>query len=122
MENIWERHRILGDATREGVKALGLELFSKKPGNVLTAVKVPENVDGKKLVSMMRDDFGVTIAGGQADMKGKIFRVSHLGYLSKFDVIIALSAIEMILKKLGYDVEYGKAVKAAEEVFDREGV
>jgi aspartate aminotransferase-like enzyme len=122
MENIWERHRILGDATREGVKALGLELFSKKPGNVLTAVKVPENVDGKKLVSMMRDDFGVTIAGGQADMKGKIFRVSHLGYLSKFDVIIALSAIEMILKNLGYDVEYGKAVKAAEEVFDREGV
>ncbi|MFW6120196.1 MAG: pyridoxal-phosphate-dependent aminotransferase family protein [Petrotogales bacterium] len=122
MENVWERHRILGEAIREGVKAIGLELFSKNPGNVLTSVKVPENVDGRKLVSLLRDEYGVTIAGGQADMKGKIFRVSHLGYLSKFDVIVALSGIEMVLRKLGYDVEYGKAVKTAEEVFDREGV
>jgi len=122
MENVWERHRILADATRAGVKALGLELFSKRPGNVLTAVKVPENVDGGKLVSLMRDEYGVTIAGGQGSMKGKIFRIAHLGYMSKFDTIIAISALEMALRKLGYDVDYGTGLKAAEEVFEREGV
>ena len=88
----------------------------------MTAVKVPENVDGGKLVSLMRDEYGVTIAGGQGSMKGKIFRIAHLGYMSKFDTIIAISALEMALRKLGYDVDYGTGLKAAEEVFEREGV
>ncbi|WP_235599828.1 alanine--glyoxylate aminotransferase family protein, partial [Kosmotoga sp. DU53] len=116
MENVWERHRILADATRAAIKALGLEFFSKNPGNVLTAVRVPEGVDGLKLVSIMRDEYGVTIAGGQGDMKGKIFRVAHLGYMSKFDVIIAVSALEMVLRKLGYNIEYGiRCRKQSEE-------
>ncbi|HCZ07512.1 MAG: serine---pyruvate transaminase [Thermotogota bacterium] len=122
VENIWERHRILGDATRAAVKALGLELFAKKPGNVLTAVKVPEGVDGKKLVSFMRDNWGVTVAGGQGHLKGKIIRIAHLGWVSPFDTITAISALEMALDKFGYKVELGAGVRAAEEVFRREDI
>ena len=68
-ENVWARHELMGKATREAIKAMGLELFSKRPGNVLTSVKVPEGVDGGKIVSIMRDEYGVTIAGGQGSMK-----------------------------------------------------
>ncbi|HEW91030.1 MAG TPA: alanine--glyoxylate aminotransferase family protein [Thermotogaceae bacterium] len=122
IENVWNRHRILADAVRNGVKALGLELLSKKPGNVCTAVKVPKEVDGGKFTKLLRDKYGVTIAGGQAHLKGKIFRIAHLGYMSKFDVIVALSAVEMGLNELGYKVALGKGVMAAEEVFLKEGV
>jgi len=122
IENVWERHRLLADATRAGVKALGLELFAKRPGNVLTAVKIPEGIDGKKLVGYMRNEWGVTIAGGQAHLKGKIMRIAHLGWMSPFDTITALSALEMALDKFGYKVELGAGVKAAEEVFRREDI
>lgn len=122
IENVWERHRILADAVRSGIKALGLELLSKKPGNVCTAVKVPEGVDGGKFTKLLRDKYGVTLAGGQAHLKGKIFRIAHLGYMSKFDMIVALSAVEMGLNELGYKVPLGKGVMAAEEVFLKEGV
>lgn len=122
IENVWNRHRILADAVRNGIKALGLELLSKKPGNVCTAVKVPKEVDGGKFTKLLRDKYGVTIAGGQAHLKGKIFRIAHLGYMSKFDVIVALSAVEMGLNELGYKVALGKGVMAAEEVFLKEGV
>ncbi|QTA37806.1 alanine--glyoxylate aminotransferase family protein [Thermosipho ferrireducens] len=120
IENIWERHRVLADATRSAVKALGLELFSKRPGNVATAVKVPEGIDGKKLTKIMRDKYGVTIAGGQAHVKGKIFRISTLGYLSIFDTITGIAALEFVLNELGYKVEFGKGVKAAQEVLFKE--
>jgi len=120
IENVWERHKVLADATRAAVKAMGLELFSKRPGNVATAVKVPEGVDGNKLTKIMRDKYGVTIAGGQAHLKGKIFRISTLGYLSIFDTIVGISALEFTLNELGYKVEFGIGVKAAQEVFFKE--
>jgi aspartate aminotransferase-like enzyme len=120
IENVWERHRILGDATRAAVKALGLELLSKRPGNVVTAVKVPEGIDGKQIPKIMRDKYGVTIAGGQGKLKGKIFRIAHLGYMSPFDTITAISALEFTLKELGYEFELGVGVKAAEAVFAKE--
>ncbi|SHH32414.1 L-aspartate aminotransferase apoenzyme [Thermosipho atlanticus DSM 15807] len=120
IENVWKRHKMLADATRAAVQALGLELFSKRPGNVATAVKVPEGVDGKKLTKIMRDKYGVTIAGGQEHLKGKIFRISTLGYLSIFDTIIGISALEFTLNELGYKVEFGKGVKAAQEVLYKE--
>lgn len=120
IENVWERHKVLADATRVAVKAMGLELFSKRPGNVATAVKVPEGVDGNKLTKIMRDKYGVTIAGGQAHLKGKIFRISTLGYLSIFDTIVGISALEFTLNELGYKVEFGIGVKAAQEVFFKE--
>lgn len=116
MEGMWKRHIWLADATRAAVKALGLELFAKQPGNVLTSVKVPANVDGVKFVKLVRDKFGVTLAGGQGSMKGNIFRIAHLGYCDRMDTIIAISAIEMALKELGHDVKIGAGVAAAEEI------
>ncbi|ABR29988.1 class V aminotransferase [Thermosipho melanesiensis] len=120
IENVWERHRILADATRAAVNAMGLELFSKRPGNVATAVKVPEGIDGNKLTKIMRDKYGVTIAGGQEHLKGKIFRISTLGYLSIFDTIVGISALEFTLNELGYKVEFGTGIKAAQEVLFKE--
>ncbi len=115
IENVWNRHQILADATRLGVQALGLELLSKRPGNVTTAVLSP--VDTGKLTKLMRDGYGVTMAGGQDHLKGKIFRMAHLGYMGKFDIIIGLSAIEMALTELGHSIELGAGVKAAEKFF-----
>jgi len=115
-EKMFARHKKLADATRESVKALGLELFSKSPSNAVTAVKVPAGIDGEKLVKNLRDVHGVTIAGGQDELKGKIFRVAHLGFMEKFDVITAISAIEIGLKELGYKFELGSGVKVAEKM------
>ncbi len=116
LEKLFEHHRILGDATRAGVKAIGLELLSKNPGNILTAVKVPEGIDGVQLVKTMQGKYMAYIAGGQDPYKGKIFRIAHLGYMGGFDIITALSAMEMTLSELGYDFESGKSLKAAEDI------
>jgi aspartate aminotransferase-like enzyme len=120
IENVWKRHQILADAMRAGIKALGLQLLSKRPGNVTTAVLSP--LDTGKLTKLMRDKYGVTMAGGQDHLKGKIFRVAHLGYMGKFDVIVGLSAIEMAFCEMGKPLPLGTGVKAAEEVFLKEGI
>ncbi len=117
LENIWQRHRLLAQATRAGIRALGLKIFSQSPCNLLTSAYVPEGIDGSKIVKKLREEYGVSIAGGQAELKGKIFRIAHVGYMDKFDVIVGLSALEMGLKGLGYPVELGKAVAAAEGEF-----
>ncbi len=117
LEKVWERHALLGEATRRAVKALGFELLSKCPGNVVTAVKLPPDIDGNKLTKIMRDKYGVTIAGGQAHLKGKIIRISHLGYLSPFDTLTAFSALELTLKELGYKFEMGASLKTIQEYF-----
>ena len=116
LEKLFEHHRILGDATRAGIKAIGLELLSKNPGNILTAVKVPAGIDGVQLVKTMQGKYMAYIAGGQDPYKGKIFRIAHLGYMGGFDIITALSAMEMTLSELGYDFESGKSLKAAEDI------
>ncbi|MFB0565133.1 MAG: alanine--glyoxylate aminotransferase family protein [Candidatus Aminicenantaceae bacterium] len=118
LEKLLEHHRILADATRSGVKALGLELLSKRPGNILTAIKVPDGVDGVKLVKTMQGKFMAYIAGGQDPYKGKIFRIAHLGYMGGFDIITALAALEMTLSELGYEFERGSSIKAAEAVLE----
>jgi len=115
IDGVLERHKRLADATRAAIKALGLELLSKWPANAVTAIKVPEGIDGIELKNTIKK-YGVEIAGGQAHLKGKIIRIAHLGYMGKFDVIIAISALEMSLLELGYPVELGKGVKAAEEI------
>jgi aspartate aminotransferase-like enzyme len=122
MENVLRRHAWLAEATRAGVQALGLEIFAKEPCNVLTSVVVPEGVNGKALISKMREDYGVSIAGGQLHLMGKIFRLAHMGYMGRFDVIIALSATEMMLQELGYRVEFGKGVAAAQKILVKEQV
>ena len=116
LEKLFEHHRILGDATRAGVKALGLELLSQNPGNIVTAVKVPSGIDGVKLVKTMQSKYMAYIAGAQDPNKGKFFRIAHLGYMGGFDVITALAALEMTLTELGFKFEKGTSVKAAEAV------
>lgn len=116
MDNILQRHARLAEATREAVKVLGLELFAKSPSNAVTSVKVPESVDGGALVKKMRDEQGVTIAGGQGDLKGKIFRIAHLGYMDEYDTISAIAGIEIVLGQLGYDIQLGKGVAKVQEL------
>ena len=119
LDNIIRRHALLAEATRAGVEALGLELFAPPEGrgNAVTPVNVPDGVDGKRLVKIMSDEHGITIAGGQDHLKGKIFRVGHLGYIDKFDIITTLSGLEMTLAELGHPVGLGKGVAAAQKVF-----
>ncbi|TET23911.1 MAG: alanine--glyoxylate aminotransferase family protein, partial [Candidatus Aminicenantes bacterium] len=116
LEKLFEHHRILGDVTRAAVQAIGLELLSKIPGNIVTAVKVPAGVDGLKIVKTMQGKYMAYIAGAQDPHKGEFFRIAHLGYMGGFDVITALVALEMTLAELGFDFETGKGIKAAEEI------
>jgi aspartate aminotransferase-like enzyme len=117
IENVLARHARLANATREAAKGLGLELLSESPANAVTAVKVPPGVDGQLLVKTMRNKYGVTIAGGQAHLKGKIFRIAHLGYMIEFDTLTAISALEMVLKELEYRFEIGSGVSTALKAF-----
>jgi len=119
LENTIARHAMLAEATRQGCVALGLKLFAPPEGrgSAVTPVWVPEGVDGKAIVKMMKDSYGVTIAGGQDDYAGRIFRVGHLGYFGEFDIITTLAALEMTLARLGYEFERGAGIKAAEAVF-----
>ena len=117
LENLFTRHATLARATRAAVEALGLKLLAPdSPADSATGAYVPEGVDGAKLVKFLRDDMGVTLAGGQDHLKGKIIRIAHLGYYDTFDIIIAISSIEMALAKLGHKVEFGKGVAAAQQI------
>jgi serine---pyruvate transaminase len=116
LEKLYEHHRILGDATRAGVKAMGLALLSERPGNILTAVKTPDGVEGGKIVKTMQNKYMAYIAGAQDPMKGKFFRIAHLGYMGGFDIITALSALEMTLMDLGYKLEAGAGLRAAQQL------
>ena len=118
LENIFSRHRQMADATRAAMQALGLELFAPTAASdVVTAVKVPQGIDGEKLVKTMRDKYAVTIAGGQAELKGKVFRLAHMGFIEEFDIIAGISCLEKVLSQMGYKFELGKGIKAAEEIF-----
>jgi len=117
LEAVFQRHEKLAAATRAAVKALGLELYAPdSPSNALTAVKVPEGISGGKLKNLFFERYGITVAGGQDQAKGKIIRIAHLGYYDRLDMIMVISALEMLLKEMGYRFELGAGVKAAEEV------
>lgn len=117
LENVFLRHRKLAEATRAAVRALGLELYAPdSPSEAVTAVKIPEGMSGEKLKKLFFERFGITVAGGQDQAKGKIIRIAHLGYYEKLDMIMVISALEMLLKEMGYVFELGTGVKAAEEV------
>lgn len=117
LENLIAHHRIMGEAVRNGVQALDLKLLSRRPGDVLTAVKVPAGIDGGRLVELMHTKYRVYIAGAQAPHKGEFFRIGHLGYTGGFDIITALSALEMALDDLGFPVKKGASAGAAELIF-----
>lgn len=116
LEKLIHHHHILGSATRSGVQAIGLDLLPTIPGNVLTAVTTPEGIDGIELVKIMHNKYKTYIAGAQDPHKGEFFRIAHLGYMGGFDVITALSALEMTLMDLGYSFEPGLAIKTAEKI------
>ena len=122
LEAAFERHVRLGRAARAGVKALGLELFSPDEDRsaVVTAVRVPNGIDATDVVRGVRDRFGMTIANGQGELKGKIFRLGHIGWFDVFDITTQIAAVELVLADLGADVERGVAVTAALEAFSAE--
>ena len=115
IEKTWERHRRLQKVAQAGIKAMGFPLFSAAPCTVLTAATLPSGFDGNLLIKKMLSDHGVSIAGGQDHLKGKIFRLAHMGYMDAFDMVVGLTALEKTLTEMGYKLpEPGKAVKAAE--------
>ena len=117
IQNTIARHKRLALATRSAIKALGLSLFAASPANTLTSIGLPEEIDGKALISLMRDKHGITYAGGQSQLSGKIVRIAHLGWMNENDVIVAISAFERGLLEIGYDIPLGAGVSAAQEVF-----
>lgn len=118
LQNVFRRHDRLGRATRAGVEALGLEIFARAtPSPALTSVVAPPGVDGEKIVAAFSKSHNITIAGGQGEMKGKIFRLGHMGYAAEFDTISALAALEQVLAELGVPVDFGASVRAAQKVF-----
>jgi aspartate aminotransferase-like enzyme len=119
LEAAYERHVRLGRACRAGVKAMGLELFSPDEDRaaVVTAIRMPSDVDGQAVVLTMRERSGVTIIGGQGEVRGKIVRIGHIGYADVFDVTTALAALELAMVEAGADVERAVAVSAALEAF-----
>src|SRR6185369_15416418 len=104
-------------AARAGVQALGLELFSKPPAEGLTAFKVPANLDGKALLSKLDKQYSLKIAGGQDQLAGKIVRLAHMGHADFFDVLAALSGIELVLADMGYRAEPGASLAAAQRAY-----
>jgi aspartate aminotransferase-like enzyme len=117
LERIYRRHSLLAQATRAAVQAIGLELLApQSPSAALTAVKLPAGIEDTALRKLLSQKYGVTIAGGQDHLKGKIFRIAHLGYMATFDVITAIAALEMALQELGYSLQLGAGVKAAQQI------
>jgi aspartate aminotransferase-like enzyme len=117
LENVWHRHERLAKATRAASGGLGLELFSSSPTNAVTGIRVPSGLDGTAVVRNMRMKYGITIAGGQDHLKGKIVRIAHIGFMSEFDIITAISGLEMTLSDLGFGIRPGAGVAAAQATF-----
>ena len=96
---------------------MGLNLFTKEGlSEAITVVEVPPGIDGKEIVRLLKEEYGIMIAGGQGRLKGKIFRISHMGYVDENDIIVVISALEAVLNKLGYHVKKGVGIKAAQDI------
>jgi aspartate aminotransferase-like enzyme len=118
IEKIWSETEKLSLACREAVKSMGLKIFSDESSTcvVLTPILMPEGIDGQKVVKTLREEFGISIAGGQDKLKGKIVRIAHMGYIDKFDLIVAISGLEIVMNKLGYKIELGSGTKVLEQM------
>jgi serine---pyruvate transaminase len=124
LERVFARHALLARAARAGVEALGLDRFGPDDpdANVVTAATLPDEIDGAAVPKLMRDKYGITVAGGQGLLKGRIVRIAHCGYYGAFDVISTLSALEMALRDLGATPEPGAGAGAAQRVFAEAGL
>src|SRR4051795_7310970 len=123
LDNVFARHDLLARATRAGVQALNLDLFGNpdERSTVVTAIELPQDIDGGKVPGALRK-LGITANGGQDHLKGKILRIAHCGYFGAFDIVTSLSGLEMVLHQLGREVEHGAAAGAAQKVFLEAGV
>jgi len=123
LDNVMARHQLLGRATRAGAAAIGLDLFGDpdERSTVVTAVELPEDIDGGKVPGGLRK-LGITANGGQDHLKGRILRIAHCGYFGAFDIVTSLAGLEMVLDQLGRDVEHGAGPGAAQKVFLEAGV
>jgi aspartate aminotransferase-like enzyme len=116
IENIWKRQARTAAAARAGFKAMGLEIFAAQPVDGLTVVKVPEGLDGLVLLNKLENQYGLKLAGGQDNLKGKIIRLAHMGYIDQFDVLAGLAGVELVLNEMGFLVEPGAGLAAAQKV------
>lgn len=121
IDNVWKRHRRMACMMREGVKAMGLELFAdeQSASDTLTAIKVPEGLKAADIRAYMEEKHGIIIAGGNKSLKGRIVRIAHMGYIHEEDVIAALEALEDTLTNFGFAVERGIACAKAKQIWDK---
>ena len=120
LPRVYARHALMAQATRDAAAALGLKLLSPdNPAPGVTGILVPEGLDGGKLVKFLRDSLGVSVQGGQDQMKGKLVRIGHMGHLSAFDMLVAVGALEMGLQHIGAKIQLGVGVAAVQQCLSR---
>jgi serine---pyruvate transaminase len=117
IENLWARHAKIAAACRAGVAAMGLQVFAERPNNALTVITVPNGIDGSATLKKLEKQYGYKLADGQDSMKGKIWRLSHMGYTDAFDILGALAAIELVLLESGFKLEAGAGVAAFQKAY-----
>lgn len=119
LENMHKRHAVFSSATRSAFEAMGMELFTKdEPSPALSVAVAPPEIGAGAVIKTLKEDFGMTVAGGQDQAKGKIFRISHIGYIDRSDTIAVVSAVEQSLKKLGHRFDFGAGVEAASRIIE----
>jgi len=116
IKTVWKRTHTVAEAFRQGVKALGFELFSKQPADSVSAVRYPAGVSDKDFRGALKTKHNIHVAGGQGTMEGQIFRVNHMGYTDAYDALAVVAAIEHVMKSLGKKVDFGAGVAAAQKV------
>lgn len=112
IENVWTRHARIASACRTAVQALGLQLFAKQPADGLTVISVPSGVDGTAALGRMEKQYGLKLANGQDTLKGRIWRLAHMGYIDQFEVLAALAGLELVLNEVGHKIDVGAGVAA----------
>jgi aspartate aminotransferase-like enzyme len=116
LKNIFTRIDRFAHAMREGIKALGLSLFANAPSNSVTAIKIPEKISGEEFIKTIEKKYQIKFAGGQEELKGKIFRITHMGYINEQDILGAIQATGLTLKSFGFECDINKALKVANDI------
>jgi aspartate aminotransferase-like enzyme len=124
LDNVLARHDVLARAARAGARGLGLEPFGDpdERSTVVTAVELPDSIDGAAVPKLLRDRYGITANGGQGQLKGRILRIAHTGYFGGFDILVSLAGLESALRDLGYESDPGAGVAAAQRILQDAGV
>jgi aspartate aminotransferase-like enzyme len=117
IENRWKRFEKMAQAVRQAAESLGLKTFSKRPSSSVTAVYSPSGIKSTEIVKTLRKKYGLSIAGGQEEVKDKIFRIAHMGWINEQDLFVCFSLLENVLKELGYKFKLGSSLAKLEEIF-----